>query len=95
VSSVYRGPFASSEQLLQSFKAVKFVSGLAADLMSFGAEGLAQALAVLEDVASKRKAYRGRNVDLSQFIVFIANSNSLNLPVMDVRQFFGQFLNGN
>ena len=63
--------------------------------MSFGAEGLAQALAVLEDVASKRKAYRGRNVDLSQFIVFIANSNSLNLPVMDVRQFFGQFLNGN
>ena len=96
MSSVYRGPFTSPEELLKSFKAIKFISGFAANCRSFGNEGLAQALVVLDEMSNKRKAYQGRNnVGLSQFIIYIANSEALDLPVMDVREHFGKEFSGN
>ena len=46
LSSVFFGPFTSSEKFLESFGNVKFAGG-GGDFFSFGVEGLAQALFVL------------------------------------------------
>ena len=85
----YRGPFTSAKRLFTNLEKISFVGGQG-ETKSCAADGLANALQIFDDLERKRKDYLKDNHNVSQYIIYVGNSQAYEMPVQDVPKYIGQ-----
>ena len=87
--ATFRGPFTSAKRLMSCLESVSFLGGQG-DVKSCAVEGVAQALWIFDDLQKKRKNYLKEGHNISQYVIFVGNSQSYDMPCQDIPNYMGQ-----
>ena len=81
--STQRGPFTSAKRLFNALEKIPFIGGQG-ETKACTADGLANALEIFDDLKTKRQQYLQKEHNVTQYVVYVANSLAYDMPVQDI-----------